>query len=119
MPRKGETQTTEKTNGFSKEEWLNRVKERIMHEPWGATVIKNAGALLMEIVRIGETENMMLRVRTPNVKNAIKLTRKEHIEALFEIAKAIVNNEKNLADKLEALKEIFPRGGRAREEEEL
>ncbi len=119
MPRKGETQTTEKTNGFSKEEWLNRVKERVKSEPWGSVIIKDAGALMIEVVRIGETENLMVRVRTPNVKNAIKLTRKEHIEALFEIAKAIVNNEKNLADKLEALKEIFPRGGRAREEEEL
>jgi hypothetical protein len=119
MPKKGETQTTEGNGVFSKGEWIGKVKERIMRGPWGTVVIKDAGALTMEIVRIGETENLMLRIRTPNIKNTLKLTRREHVESLLELARAIANNEKNLADKLTALMEIFPRGGRVREEEEL
>ncbi len=119
MPKKDKPETTEKTQAFSKEEWLNRIREKVSAQPWGSVVIKDAGALMVEVVRVGESENLMLRIRTPNVRNALKLTRREHIEALLELVDAIHNNEKNLRDKLEALREEFPRGGRTREEEEV
>jgi hypothetical protein len=73
---------------------------------------------MVEVVRVGETEDIMVRIRTPNVKNAIKLTRREHINALLELADAIVKNENNLKEKLEALKGVL-RAGRGGEEEEL
>ena len=115
MP-KTQTQTQ---NQFNKEEWLRLVRERIMKEPWGSGRVWSDGTLHVEIVRVKETEDTMLRIRTPLMKNAIKLTRKEHIDSLIALAKAIVDNEKNLRDKLEAVKEMFRSRTRAVEEEEL
>jgi len=112
-------QQAKQENQFNKEEWVGLVKERIMKEPWGSGRIWTDGTLNVEIVRVGETEDIMLRIRTPLVKNAIKLTRKEHIDSLMELAKAIADNEKNLRDKLEAVKEMFRSRTRAVEEEEL
>jgi len=51
------------------------------------------------------------------MKNAIKLTRREHIDSLMALAKAIADNEKNLRDKLEAVKEMFRSRTRIEEEE--
>ena len=102
---------------FDKEEWLRLVKERIMREPWGSGRMWTDGTLNVEIVRVGETEDWMVRIRTPLVKNAIKLTRKEHIDSLIALARAIADNEKNLRDKLEAVKEMFRTRTRVEEEE--
>jgi len=118
MPKKDQNQNPQNPV-FSKDEWLNKIREKVGTQPWGTVVIKDTGALMVEVVRVGESDNLMLRIRTPNVKNALKLTRKEHIDALLELVNAISNNEKNLMDKLEALKEVFPKGGRTREEEEV
>jgi len=112
-------QQTEKIPEFSKEEWTKLVRERIMKEPWGSGRVWADGVLNVEIVRVGETEDVMIRIRTPLMKNAIKLTRKEHIDSLIALAKAIADNEKNLRDKLEAVKEMFRSRTRAVEEEEL
>jgi len=106
-------------NQFDKEEWLKLVKERIMREPWGSGRIWTDGTLNVEVVRVGESEDVMIRIRTPLMKNAIKLTRKEHVESLIALAKAIADNEKNLRDKLEAVKEMFRGRSRTVEEEEL
>jgi hypothetical protein len=114
MPK---TQTKPESE-FNKEEWLKVVKERIMKEPWGSGRLWTNGVLTVEVVRVGETEDVMLRIRTPNVRNAIKLTRKEHIDSLVELANAIVENEKNLRDKLDAIREVL-RAGRGTAEEEL
>ena len=111
MPRK------ETEPGFNKEEWLNKARERIMQQPWGSGVVWNNGVLFMELVRVGESEDVMIRVRTANVRNAIKLTRKEHIDALIELAKAISSNERNVADKLEAVKEVLRTSGRRQVDE--
>jgi len=51
------------------------------------------------------------------VRNAIKLTRKEHLDALIELAKAIANNERNVRDKIEAIKEILRSGSRRQVDE--
>jgi len=115
MPKTQNQQTKE----FNKEEWLGLVKERIMKEPWGSGRVWTDGTLNVEIVRVGETEDVMIRIRTPLMKNAIKLTRKDHIDSLIALADAISKNEKNLRDKLEAVKEMFRSRTRAVEEEEL
>jgi len=101
---------------FNPEEWLNKVKEKVMAAPWGTAIMWNNGTLFVEVVRAGEGEELFLRVRTANMRNAIKLTRKEHLEAFLELADAIRNNEKNLSDKLQALKEVL-KAGRSQVEE--
>jgi hypothetical protein len=110
-------QQTEKTPEFDREEWIAVVRERIMREPWGSGRIWTDGTLNVEVVRVGETEDLMIRIRTPLVKNAIKLTRREHIDSLIALADAISKNEKNLRDKLETIKEMFRSKTRTEEEE--
>jgi len=113
MPKQQNQQTPE----FNKDQWLSLVKERIMKEPWGSGRVWTDGTLTVEVVRVGETEDLMVRIRTPMMKNAIKLTRKEHIDSLIELSKAIAENEKNLRDKLEAIRETFKSRMRTEEEE--
>ncbi len=108
---------TEQTQGFNKEEWLNIVRERIMKEPWGSGRLWTDGVITMEVVRVGESEDVMLRVRTPKMGNAVKLTRREHIDSLIGLAEAISKNEKNLRDKLEAVREMLRSRARTEEEE--
>jgi uncharacterized phage protein gp47/JayE len=118
MPKKGENQNPQNPV-FSKEEWLARVREKIGREPWGTALLKTTDALMVEVVRVGESDNVMVRIRGGNVKNAIKLTRKEHIDSLLEIVDAVASNYNNLRDKLEAIREILPSGRRVTEEEEV
>jgi len=113
MP-KTQTQTQ---NQFDREEWLKLVKERIMKEPWGSGRVWTDGLITVEVVRVGESEDIMLRIRTPKMGNAVKLTRREHIDSLMELAKAIAGNEKNLRDKLEAIREMLKSRARTEEEE--
>mgnify|MGYP000506400306 CR=1 FL=1 len=108
---------TKQENEFNKEEWLKMVKERIMKEAWGSGKLWTDGVITMEVVRIGETEDVMVRIRTPKMGNAVKLTRKDHIDALIELSRAIADNEKNLRDKLEALRDLFRSRTRTEEEE--
>jgi len=103
---------------FNKTEWLQKAKETIMQREWGSGILWGGGTLVVELVRVGTSEDVMVRIRTANVRNALKLTRKEHIIALIELAKAIANNERHLADKLEAIKEIL-RAGTTRQESEI
>lgn len=118
MPRKQTAnETVQEKTAFSREEWLMKVKEKLMQQPWSSAVMKSADALILELVRVGDSENLMVRIRTANIKNAIKLTRKEHIESLIELAEAIVANYNNIRDKLEAIMEILPKGRRIAEEE--
>jgi hypothetical protein len=113
MPK---TQTKPETE-FNKEEWLKLVKERIMKEPWGSGRLWTDGVITVEVVRVGESEDIMLRIRTPKMGNAVKLTRREHIDSLVELAKAVAENEKNLRDKLEAVREVLRSRTRTEEEE--
>jgi hypothetical protein len=108
----------QETQEFNKEEWFRLVKERVMQAPWGSGRLWTDGVITVEVVRIGETEDIMLRIRIPNVKNAIKLTRKEHVTALLSLAEAVAKNENHLKDKLEAIREML-RSGRGAAEEEL
>ena len=116
MPKKENSQKQE-NQIFSKEEWLQKAMEKVMSEPWGVAVLKDAGAVRLELVRIGETENIMLRLAGQKPGNALKLTRQEHIDALIEIAEAIIANKNNLQDKLEAIREKLPSSRRRTEEE--
>jgi hypothetical protein len=110
-------QQTKPENEFNKEEWLRLVKERIMKEPWGSGRLWTDGVITVEVVRVGETEDVMLRIRTPKMGNAVKLTRREHVDSLMELAEAISKNEKNIRDKLEAVREMLRNRARAEEEE--
>jgi hypothetical protein len=101
---------------FNKEEWLSRVRERIMQAPWGSGRLWTDGVLTVEVVRVGETEDVMIRIRTQNIRNAIKLTRKEHVAGLLALAEAIARNENHLREKLEALRDLL-RAGAGRGEE--
>jgi len=111
MPKK------ETPDGFNREEWLAKAKEKVMAQAWGTGVIWNNGTLFVELVRVNDTEDVMVRIRTPKIGNAVKLTRREHIDALIELAKAIANNERNVADKLEAIKEILRTSGKRQVDE--
>jgi hypothetical protein len=111
MPKK------ETANEFNREEWLNKAKEKVMVRPWNSGIVWNNGTLFVELVRVGESEDVMVRIRTPNVRNAVKLTRKEHVDALMELARAIAENERNVADKLEAVKEVLRTSGRRQVDE--
>jgi len=115
MPKKETEKETEP--GFNREEWLSKAREKVMAQAWGTGVVWNNGTLFIELVRVGESEDVMIRVRTANVRNAIKLTRKEHVDALIELAKAIADNERNVRDKLEAVKEILRTSGRRQVDE--
>jgi hypothetical protein len=108
---------TKQENEFNKEEWKSLVRERIMKEPWGSGRLWTDGVLTVEIVRVGESEDVMLRIRTPKMGNAVKLTRREHIDSLIEFARAVANNEKNLKEKLEAVREMLRSRTRTEEEE--
>ena len=112
MPKQKETHAQE----FNKEEWMQRVQEKIMSQPWGTAVTWTDDTLFIEVVRVGESEDVMVRIRTQNVKNAIKLVRREHVDSLIALAEAIVSNEKNLRNKLEAIREVLREGRRAVEE---
>jgi hypothetical protein len=112
-------QQTKQEAEFNREEWLRAVKERVMKEPWGSGRLWSDGVLTMEIVRVGESEDVMLRIRTPKMNNAVKITRREHVDSLIDLAKAIAENEKNLRDKLEAIREVLRSRVRTEESEEL
>jgi len=112
MPKHKETGVQE----FNKEEWIQKVQEKIMSQPWGTATMWTDGTLFVEVVRVGESEDLMVRIRTPNVRNAIKLVRKEHIDSLIALAEAVAANEKNIRNKLEAIREVLREGRRAVEE---
>jgi len=109
-------QQTKQGQEFNKEEWLKLVKDRVMATAWGSGRLWSDGVLTVEVVRVGESEDVMVRLRTQNVKNAIKLTRKEHVAGLLALAEAIARNENNLKDKLEALREVLRAGAGKGEE---
>lgn len=117
MPKKQTNEMAQEKTAFSREEWLMKVKEKLMQQPWSSAVMKSTDALILELVRVGDSENLMVRIRTANIKNTLKLARKEHIESLIELAEAIATNYNNIRDKLEAIMEILPKSRRIAEEE--
>lgn len=119
MPKKESPQTQEKQTTFSPEEWLMTAIERISKEPWGSGVLLTANQLVVELVRIGESSDIMVRIRTGNMKNALKLTRREHIDSLLELAEAIVANKNHIQDKLNAVRERLPSSAIRTKYEEL
>jgi predicted transcriptional regulator len=117
MPKRQTAHEVKQESEFNKEAWLGAVKERIMKEAWGSGRLWTDGIITMEVVRVGESEDIMVRIRTPLIRNTIKLTKKEHINSFIELANAVVKNENNLRDKLEALKELLKSRPPAGEEE--
>jgi hypothetical protein len=117
MPKHRAQEVQGQTQAFNREEWLKLVRERIMQTAWGSGRLWTDGVITLEVVRVGESGDVMIRLRTQNVKNAIKLTRKEHVSGLLALAEAVARNENNLREKLEALREVLRTGRGATEEE--
>lgn len=117
MPKKENKEQGQEKTAFSPEEWLKTAIERISKEPWGSGVLLTTSELIVELVRIGESNDVMVRIRTGNMKNAIKLTRKEHIDSLLELAEAIIANKNHIQDKLNAIREMLPSAIRTKYEE--
>jgi len=93
---------------FNKDEFVNKVKQAVFSQPWGTVVLYDAGSVRLEVTRIEESENVMVRIAGQKPGNALKLTTKEHIYDVMEIFRALFNNESNLKDKLEAVMELLP-----------
>lgn len=117
VPMRYTEEEEEKPKSFSKTDWLNRAKEKVMQEEWGSATMLAVGALKVELVRIGNTQDLMVRICTQKFNNCLKLTRREHVDSLFELMEKIKANENNIADKLEAIKEVLRTGASKKEEE--
>jgi CRISPR/Cas system-associated endoribonuclease Cas2 len=103
--------TEQKTkNQFDAEEFLKRVQNAIMKKEWGSAILTQFNTVKLEVVRIGNTDEIMIRVSGQKPGNALKLVTKEHLDNFLELAHAMVNNEGNLLDKLEALKGLLREG---------
>lgn len=117
VPMRYTEEEEEKPKSFSKSEWLAKAKEKVMQEEWGSATMLAVGALKVELVRIGNTQDLMVRICTQKFNNCLKLTRREHVDSLFELMEKIKANENNIADKLEAIKEVLRTGASKKEEE--
>ncbi len=92
------------------EEFVKKVREIIMKKEWGSAILVQANTVKIEVVRIGNTDEIMIRVSGQKPGNALKLVTQEHLENFIDLARMIVNNEGNLLDKLEALKTLLREG---------
>jgi hypothetical protein len=104
-------QKTEKE--FSPEEYRKKVQSVIMKKEWGTAILTQFNTVKLEVVRIGNTDEIMIRISGQKPGNALKLVTKEHLDNFLELAHAIVSNEGNLLDKLGALKEMLREGSSA------
>ena len=103
-------QTKQKTEGFNPEEFLERVRSVVMRKEWGSAILKQADTIRIEAVRVGNTEDIMIRISGQKPGNALKIVTKEHLDNFLEIVDAIASNEGSLRDKLLALRSILREG---------
>lgn len=117
MPRKTEEREGGQNQSFfDRQDWLAKAKEKVMQAPWGTAVMYDAEYLRLELVRIADSQDVMVRLCGQKTNNCVKMTRREHIQALLDIVSAIVENKNNLKDKLEAIAEALPSKTRVVEE---
>jgi hypothetical protein len=95
---------------FDAEEFLKRVRNAVMKKEWGSAILTQFNTVKLEVVKIGNTDEVMIRVSGQKPGNALKLVTKEHLDNFLELAHAIMSNKGNLLDKLEALKELLREG---------
>jgi hypothetical protein len=96
---------------FDAEEFRKKVQNAIMKKEWGTAILTQFNTVKLEVVRIGNTDEIMIRVSGQKPGNALKLVTKEHLDNFIDLAHAIASNEGGLLDKLEALKELLREGG--------
>jgi hypothetical protein len=101
-------QKTEKQ--FDAEEFRKKAQNMIMKKEWGVAILTQFNTVKLEVVRIGNTNEIMIRVSGQKPGNALKLVTKEHLDNFIDLVRAVANNEGNLLDKLEALKELLREG---------
>jgi hypothetical protein len=102
MPKEQKTQKE-----FSPEEFNRKVLDVVMKKPWGTAILAQADTVKIEVVRIEEKNDLMVRISGQKPGNALKLTTVRHIENFIDLARMVANNEGYLLDKLNALKNML------------
>jgi len=108
MPKKQETDS--QGEGFNAEAFASKVKAAVMDRPWGSAVLAQAGTIKLEIVRVNDTDNVMLRLSGQKLGNALKLTTRQHVDDLIELMRMVLENESDLMRKIETIKGMLPEG---------
>ncbi len=93
------------------EEFVKKVREIIMKKEWGSAVLAQANTIKIEVVRVSNTDDIMIRISGQKPGNALKLVTQEHLDNFIDLVRMIVENESGLMDKLEALKSLLREGG--------
>jgi len=103
-------ETNNKGEGFNAEAFASKVKTAIMDKPWGSAVVAQAGTIKLEVVRVNDTDSVMLRLSGQKLGNALKLTTRQHVDDLIELMRMVLENEGDLMRKIETIKGMLPEG---------
>jgi hypothetical protein len=95
---------------FDAEEFRKKVQNAIMKKEWGTAILAQFNTVKLEVVRIGDTGEIMIRVSGQKLGNALKLVTKEHLDNFIDLAHAVASNEGGLLDKLQALRSMLREG---------
>jgi hypothetical protein len=96
---------------FNPEEFIQKVKTVVMKKEWGSAILTQMDTIKLEVVRVGNTDDIMIRVSGQKPGNALKIVTQTHLDNFIELAEAITANEGGLRDKLQALRSILREGG--------
>jgi hypothetical protein len=107
MPKK---ETNNQGEGFNAEAFADKVKAAIMDRPWGSATLVQSGTIRLEVVRVNDTDNIMLRLSGQKLGNALKLTTRQHVDDLIELMRMVTENESDLMRKIETIKNMLPEG---------
>jgi len=92
---------------FDAEEFSQRVKDIVMKKEWGTAVLAQADTIKIEVVRVGESNEMMIRVSGQKPGNALKIVTTRHLDNFLDLVRMISNNEGNLLIKLMTLRNML------------
>jgi hypothetical protein len=95
---------------FNPEEFLEKVRNAVMKKEWGAAILKQADTIKLEVVRVGSTDDLMIRVSGQKPGNALKIVTQTHLDNFLELVDAVATNEGGLRDKLLALRSVLREG---------
>lgn len=96
---------------FNPEEFVQKALKAVMTKEWGSAILAQADTIKIEVVRIDNSNDIMLRISGQKPGNSLKLTTVRHIDNFLDLVNMIANNEGNLADKLNALKSVLREDG--------
>jgi hypothetical protein len=108
MPKKQETAGG--GEGFNAEAFADKVKAAIMDRPWGSATLVQSGTIKLEVVRVNDTDSVMLRLSGQKLGNALKLTTRQHVDDLIELMRMVLENESDLMRKIETIRNMLPEG---------